>query len=608
MNLEIQYQEFQEEKINIPTINTENVINGNHKRSSIFRLIQYSLQYKLLLVFGNLGLLITSVSMVALPYLAGKMIDSITKSNSKENLNFLTLQFIVLTVVTAFFTFLRTYAFSILGEKITFHLRNELFQSLMLKDIEFFDSNRSGELISRLSSDISVINKGTNDSISTLLKNAIQVLGSLILLCFISWRLTLVLFCVIPPSTIMAIVFVKKYKQLRKEYQQSIAQATQIASEVLSNMRIVRSFSTEERESNSYQKANQIVFTFGNKMALLGSQFMAIGIVLAYAVILAILYYGGTLVIDGESTLGDLSSFVLYTLTMTISLLALSGTMNEMISAAAVSEKIFDIIDHPVKIRNGSVDASNITGQINISDVTFCYPTKSSVMSLKRINLEINQGEVVAFVGQSGSGKSTIVQLLQRFYDSIQGSILFDNIDIKEYNLQQLHKQIGFVAQEPTLFSGTLKDNITYGVDTFTQEDIDNAMKLANAYDFVTDLSIFPDGLETIVGERGVKLSGGQKQRIAIARALIKNPKILIFDEATSALDSESEFQVQKAIDGLVSSGQKTIIIIAHRLSTVINSNKIIVVQNGYIVEQGKHQELIEKNGVYKQLIERQLQ
>ncbi|CAD8104708.1 unnamed protein product [Paramecium primaurelia] len=605
MNLEPQYQEFQEEKINIPI---ENTINSNNKRSSIFRLIQYSLQNKLLLFFGNLGLLITSVSMVALPYLTGKMIDSITKSNSKENLNYLTLQFIVLTIVTAFFTFLRTYAFNILGEKITFHLRNELFQSLIQKDIEFFDSNRSGELISRLSSDISVINKGTNDSISTLLKNAIQVIGSLILLCFISWKLTLVLFCVIPPSTILAIIFVKKYKQLRKEYQQSIAQSTQIASEVLSNMRIVRSFSTEERESNSYQIANQNIYNFGNKMAVLGSQFMSIGIVLAYAVILAILYYGGSLVIDGQSTIGNLSSFVLYTLTMTISLLALSGTMNEMISAAAVSEKIFDIIDHPVKIRNGSVDASNISGQINISNVTFCYPTKQNVMSLKAISLEINQGEVVAFVGQSGSGKSTIVQLLQRFYDSKLGSILFDNIDIKEYNLQQLHKQIGFVAQEPTLFSGTLKDNITYGVDTFTQEDIDNAMKLANAYDFVTDFSIFPDGLQTIVGERGVKLSGGQKQRIAIARALIKNPKILIFDEATSALDSESEFQVQKAIDGLVQSGQKTIIIIAHRLSTVINSNKIIVVQNGQIVEQGKHQELIEKNGVYKQLIERQLQ
>ncbi|CAD8129534.1 unnamed protein product [Paramecium sonneborni] len=585
MNLESQYQEFQEEKINIPTINIENTINSNQKRSSFFRLIQYSLQYKLLLFFGNLGLLITSISMVALPYLTGKMIDSITKSK--------------------FFNFI---IHRVNNQKITFHLRNELFQSLILKDIEFFDSNRSGELISRLSSDISVINKGTNNSISTVLKNAIQVIGSLILLCFISWRLTLVLFCVIPPSVIIAIIFVKKYKQLRKEYQQSIAYSTQIASEVLSNMRIVRSFSTEERESNSYKKANQDVYYFGNKLAILGSQFMAIGIVLAYSVILAILYYGGSLVIDGQSTIGDLSSFVLYTLTMTISLLSLSGTMNEMISAAAVSEKIFDIIDHPIKIRNGTLDASNISGQINISNVTFCYPTKQNVMSLKKICLEINQGEVVAFVGQSGSGKSTIVQLLQRFYDSGQGSILFDNIDIKEYNLKQLHNQIGFVAQEPTLFSGTLKDNITYGVDTFTQEDIDNAMKLANAYDFVTDMSIFPDGLETIVGERGVKLSGGQKQRIAIARALIKNPKILIFDEATSALDSESEFQVQKAIDDLVQSGQKTIIIIAHRLSTVINSNKIIVVQNGQIVEQGKHLELIEKNGVYKQLIERQLQ
>ncbi|CAD8099465.1 unnamed protein product [Paramecium sonneborni] len=607
MIIEADYQKIQEEKKSITAIEPEITVENKPKGSSFYRLIRYSWKHKLLLFLGNLGLIVTSLSMVALPYLTGQMIDSITKSDGKEDLNKLTFYFIILTIVSALFTFLRAYAYNILGEKITFDLRNELFQKMITKDIEFFDSNRSGELISRLSSDISVINKGANDSISMILKNAVQFIGSLVLLWFISWNLTLVLFCVIPPFTIIVILFVRTYKKLTKEYQQAVAVSTQIASEVLGNMRIVRSFSTEEKEGLQYRNATTKVYGIGNRIAILGSQFMSIGILLGYAVILSILYYGGSLVIEDKLTIGDLSSFVLYTLTMTISLLAVSGLMNQMISAAAVSEKIFQIMDHPVKIQNGSIDSQNVTGEITLKNVTFQYPTKLNVTTLKSIDLEIKKGEVVALVGQSGSGKSTIVQLLERFYDSNEGQILFDNIDIKEYNLQKLHQSIGFVAQEPTLFSGTLKENITYGVDTFTQEDIDNAMKLANAYEFVSNKSIFPDGLDTIVGERGVKLSGGQKQRIAIARALIKNPKILIFDEATSALDSESEFQVQSAIDGLVQTGQKTIIIIAHRLSTIINSNKIVVIQNGQIVEQGKHLDLIDKNGIYKQLIERQL-
>ncbi|CAD8176902.1 unnamed protein product [Paramecium octaurelia] len=607
MNFDADYQKIQEEKKSRTAIESEISIGNKPKGSNFMRLIQYSWKHKLLLFLGNFGLLVTSLSMVALPYLTGQMIDSITKSDGKEDLNKLTFYFIILTIVSAIFTFVRAYAYNILGEKITFDLRNELFQKLITKDIEFFDSNRSGELISRLSSDISVINKGANDSISMILKNAVQFIGSLILLWFISWNLTLVLFCVIPPFTIIVILFVRSYKKLTKEYQQAVAASTQIASEVLGNMRIVRSFSTEDKEGSQYKNATSTVYGIGNKIAILGSQFMSIGILLGYAVILAILYYGGSLVIEDQLTIGDLSSFVLYTLTMTISILAVSGFMNQMISAAAVSEKIFSIMDHPVKIQNGSLDAQQITGEITLKNVTFQYPTKSNVTTLKSIDLEIKKGEVVALVGQSGSGKSTIVQLLERFYDSTEGQILFDNIDIKEYNQQKLHQTIGFVAQEPTLFSGTLKENITYGVQNYTQEDIDNAMKLANAYEFVSNKQVFPDGLDTIVGERGVKLSGGQKQRIAIARALIKNPKILIFDEATSALDSESEFQVQSAIDGLVSTGQKTIIIIAHRLSTIINSNKIVVIQNGEIVEQGRHQDLIEKNGIYKQLIERQL-
>jgi len=273
-----------------------------------------------------------------------------------------------------------------------------------------------------------------------------------------------------------------------------------------------------------------------------------------------------------------------------------------------VAEQVFELMDYKSKVNSsGGKTNSDFKGKIEIKGVNFNYPTKAEVLVMDNVNLKIDSGDVVAFVGASGSGKSTIVSLIERFYDVNSGVISIDGEDLKDVDLRWYHNNIGYVSQEPSLFSGTIEENVTYGLTEYGKDDIDKALKMAHAYDFVMNEKQFPQGLQTVVGERGVKLSGGQKQRIAIARALIKDPKILIFDEATSALDAESEFQVQQAIDTLIKEGNKTVIIIAHRLSTIINCPRILVVQSGRIVEEGTHRELLDKNGIYKALIERQL-
>jgi len=267
-------------------------------------------------------------------------------------------------------------------------------------------------------------------------------------------------------------------------------------------------------------------------------------------------------------------------------------------------------MDYEPLIKNygGISDIKSLKGMVEFKDVSFCYPNKQEVYVLKTLNLTIQAGEVVALVGSSGGGKTTIANLIERFYDPKSGEILIDGVDIRKYDLKALHQRIGHVPQEPSLFSGTIEENITYGLDSYTQEQVDKATKLANCYDFIHDKSLFPKGFQTFVGERGMKLSGGQKQRIAIARALIKEPKILVLDEATSALDAENEFHVQKAIEGLMHQKDMTMIVIAHRLSTIINCKRIIVICEGKIAEEGRHDELIEINGVYKNLVERQMQ
>jgi len=692
--------------------------------SLYWRIVKLSIVYRALFFLANLGVLITAFTQTSIPFICGKIVDSITKKDSSELFD-LCFKFVIVAVTTGIFGFLKGFCYDLLGSRVVRDLRLKLFEKLIHKDVEFYDTTRTGDLVSRIGSDITVINNSASENFSLIIKNFVTFFISFGVLFFLNSSLTLYILIVVPPIIISVMFFRRYFRRLSKDYQNSIADSSALAAEIFGNIRVVKSFSTEKKECQKFFEKVDFSYTIAYKKALISGFLSLIITLFAYLAVLFVLWIGGMEVLKGNMTSGELSSFILYTITLSSSVISF-GRVNQLINATAVSEKIFKLIDEENKIQEkkvvfdpvnkqvsaikkenkGALDNNknnnfirndlqndinlnlvnnnsnklgdkllinsinesdsiiqikdvnedineenkyrdsrkiifengikiSILGNISLKNVCFSYPTKPDVEILSDININIIPGEKIAIVGSSGSGKSTIVSLLQRFYDCSRGEVLFDKINIKYFNIENLHQQIGFVAQEPTLFSGAIKDNIIYGLQSnlFSEkkeaekeqnfnnnlvfekaeedkeliEKINNSIKLANAFDFVNDPKRFPDGLNTLVGERGVQLSGGQKQRIAIARALIKNPKILIFDEATSALDSESEFQVQQAINSLMDKGDTTIIIIAHRLSTIINCDRILVMKNGEIVEEGNHRQLLSLNGYYKSLVEKQI-
>lgn len=346
---------------------------------------------------------------------------------------------------------------------------------------------------------------------------------------------------------------------------------------------------------------------------LSGAIYSSLTEICANAGTLAILWYGGLHVINGNITSGELVSFMIYANTYSATAKLISTGLTSIVVATGVADNLFKLLDYKPKInnkkKNSKININDFKGNIEFKNVNFGYPSKKNVKVLNNFNLLIEPNEAIAICGSSGSGKSTIVSLIQRFYDVTEGEgeLLINNINIKEYDLKTLHQKIGFVSQEPVLFNGTIEENIIYGVEKYTKNELYEAAKNANCYNFITDKNQFPDGFNTLIVEKGSNLSGGQKQRIAIARALIKKPKILIFDESTSALDSESEHAVQLSINNLIAKGNMTVIIIAHRLSTIMNCKKIIVLKDGNLVEQGNHQSLLELRGIYFNLAKKQM-
>lgn len=393
-----------------------------------------------------------------------------------------------------------------------------------------------------------------------------------------------------------------------------MADTSVIAEECFSNIRTVKSFSSEEQEISHFRAKSNEASRTAFKRAIATGLYRGLTDMMTNIGTIAELWFGGYYIINGDMTSGELVSFLIYSNTYAGSSSSLSDAITSIVVASGVAETLFDLMDYkpniinPKKNNQQFYSQQTFEGKIQFINASFSYPSKDSVKTLDGLNLEINPGETVAICGASGGGKSTIISLIERFYDLREGVLLINGKDIKEYDLAFLHSNIGFVSQEPVLFSGTIEENIVYGVPEYTKSELYEAARLANAYNFITDISIFPEGFNTMLGERGITLSGGQKQRIAIARALIKKPKIIIFDESTSALDADSEHQVQISIHNLIQQGDKTVIIIAHRLSTIIDCKRIIVLSQGKIVEEGDHETLVRKNGFYKGLIEKQMQ
>jgi ABC transporter fused permease/ATP-binding protein len=509
---------------------------------------------------------------------------------------------LAIIVVQSVAAALRYVLFTTAGERIVARLRADLFKHLLRQEMAFFDDHRTGELTNRLASDTTVLQRAVSADIATALRLAASVVGGMAFLVYTSPRLTLLMLSVIPPVMLGAVAYGRRVRKLSSDVQDSLARSSEVAEEALSGIRTVRAFAAEEQEMERYAGRVSKAFELVRKSIVVTGSFTGAVTFAIYGALSLVLWYGGHLVVDGRMTLGALTAFLVYTLLVASAIGGLSDLWAEFMKALGAAERVFELFDRaPAMALAGGGEPTSVQGKLELEQVRFSYPTRRDMPVLKGIDLSVRAGEVIALVGSSGAGKSTIASLLMRLYDPDEGRILLDGRDLRELSPSWLRRQIGIVAQEPLLFATSIADNIRYGRVSASDEEVLAAARAANAHDFILR---FPDGYRTLVGERGVQLSGGQKQRVAIARAVLKDPRLLVLDEATSALDAESEHLVKGALDALMKG--RTTLIIAHRLSTVVGADRVLVMDGGKIVQSGAHTALIAQEGLYRRLVERQ--
>ena len=583
-------------------------------KSTSSRLCGLAASEALLISTGTLALLGASGAALAVPAIVGQLIQIASNPQapeSKANVRNHILMLLGLFVLQALFVFIRSFTFTLAGERVVRRLRTSTFASLISQEIGYFDDHSTGELLSRLSSDTKSMENASTKNVSMFVRSCVQAIGGLGILFFISWKLTLVMLAVVPAVAVGAVIFGKFTKQYSNRVQNKLAEASQVADEAISNIRTVRSFRQELRMRVSYSDSIEAGYVMAKKLAFLFASMLSFDITLAGVALLAVLWYGVILVLEGELTVGSLTSFVLYTLTIGAAFGTISTLYFDLMKAVGATQKVFEIIERNPRITypEKGIDIGECKGHVRLDRVSFSYPARSDIKTLDGLSIDIPPGKRIALVGPSGAGKSTVAALIQRFYDPTSGVVTIDGFDLATFDPQFLQRTIAVVNQEPTLFNTTIAENITFGMNNnfggtgeAQSEPIEEAAKSANAHDFIVNL---PEGYATVVGERGIRLSGGQKQRIAIARALYRNPKILLLDEATSALDAESEHLVQRALEVLMEN--RTVLIIAHRLSTVRNAAEVVVLDKGVVVEQGTHDTLLAKKGLYASLVMHQL-
>lgn len=549
---------------------------------------------------GLVFLLLTGATALAFPKLMGMLIDCV-KNKNNDQANQIALGLIVILFLQSFCSFFRLSLFVNFTENTLANLRLSLYTNLVKLPMTFFSQKRVGELNSRISADITQIQDTLTSTIAEFLRQFILIIGGVILLATESFKLTLLMLAVVPLVAVAAVIFGRFIRKYSKQVQDQVAESQVIVEETMQGISIVKAFANEWYEVTRYKgKISEVV-----KLAIKGGKyrgyFASFIIFCLFGAIVAVVWYGVRLSIAGEMSVGQLISFVLYSTFVGASFGGIAELYAQIQKAIGATERVFELLEEtPEKINatQNAVPLEKIKGNVSFKNVAFSYPSRKEVQVLKDVNFTAEFGQKIAIVGPSGAGKSTISSLLLRFYDIESGEITVDGKNIYDYDLENLRGNMSIVPQDVILFGGTIKENIAYGKPDATDEEIMLAAKQANALNFVEG---FPEKFETVVGERGVKLSGGQRQRIAIARALLKNPSILILDEATSSLDSESEKLVQEALEVLMEG--RTSIIIAHRLSTIRNADKILVLDNGEITEEGTHQELINlENGTYKNL------
>jgi ABC-type multidrug transport system fused ATPase/permease subunit len=554
---------------------------------------------------GLVFIVFSSFSTMAFPYLLKNLIDSsheIINGKKAMSPSLIAIAMIVLLVAQMVFSFGRVYCFSYAGENALASLRKAVYNKMIQLPMDFFAQRRVGELSSRLSTDLSQIQDAMSIMLAEILRGVLTLLIGIGLILYISPQLTLVMLSVIPVIIIIAVIFGKKIRSLSKEAQDQLADSNIVVQETLQGISNVKAFSNEWFEINRYDKSLNKVVQLSIRNGKVRGFFISFLLFSLFGTIVFVVWFGVGLMQQGKLSFGDLTAFVVYTTFVGGSMAGFADLYSQLQKTLGSTQRVRELMKETteaVSIENEIVQEKfKLHGQVEFNQVSFTYPSRIEFPVLKNIDIVANAGEQIAIVGPSGAGKSTIVSLLLQFYSPDKGTIQFDGRDATTFELSQLRKQMAFVPQDVLLFGGTIKENIAYGNPSATDAEIEEAAKKAFAHDFIDS---FPEKYATIVGERGIKLSGGQRQRIAIARAILKNPVVLILDEATSSLDAASELLVQNALTNLMTN--RTSFVIAHRLATVRNADKIFVLDKGKIVESGTHNELINvAEGLYKSL------
>ncbi len=563
------------------------------------RLLQYVRPYRRTMTFAIITLLFSSLLGLVLPLVVRNLVDIVFVDKSMSTLNRIAGLLLIVFVVQAIFSFMHRLSLAFVGEKAVADIRVQVYTHLQSLSLKFYADRRTGEIVSRLTNDVSLLQSAITNNLVALLQQAVTLIGAAVLLFVLDWRLTLVILLGIPVMSLTMVALGRRIRVASKQVQDALAEAANVLEETTAGIRIVKSFTREAYEIGRF--AARVQETFEAAMyrakvsAILGP---SIGFMAFFSITIT-LWFGSFEVINGRLTAGGLVAYLIYTMMVAAPIASLAGLYAQFQSALGATERLFELLDTPPEVVDGEGKRPlpPVHGAVEFADVHFEYSDDLPV--LRGVSFRAEPGQVIALVGPSGAGKSTLINLIPRFYDVLSGCIAIDGVDIREVTLQSLREQIGIVPQETILFSDTVEANIRYGKLEATPQEIEAAAQAANAHDFI--LHELADGYETAVGERGVKLSGGQRQRIAIARAVLKNPRILILDEATSSLDSESEALVQEALERLMHG--RTSFVIAHRLSTVVNADWVLVLEQGEVVEQGTHADLLANpDGLYTRL------